>query len=235
MTAFYQVDSVGKSFRGRPVLKAATAWAHAGRITALLGRNGAGKTTLLRIGAGVLTADHGIVRYSGVTYVRPRLSGLAREGLFFLPDRGLVSPRVPVLSQLRAVARRYPGFPVEDALDIVGLGALDRRRTPAMSSGERRRAELAAVLIRRPRCLLADEVLAGIAPRDVELLSEQLRGLAAEGCAIVVTGHDVRPLLALADEAIWVVAGTTHGLGAPAEAVKHDQFRREYLGPGFGA
>ena len=47
---------------------------------------------------------------------------------------------------------------------------------------------------------------------------------------MVVAGHEVPELLALADEVIWMTAGTTHGLGSPAAAVTRDQFRREYLG-----
>ena len=55
---------------------------------------------------------------------------------------------------------------------------------------------------------------------------------AGPGAAIVLTGHEVPDLLALADDVVWLTAGTTHGLGSPAAAITHDQFRREYLGPG---
>ena len=49
-----------------------------------------------------------------------------------------------------------------------------------------------------------------------------------------VTGHEVEDLLAIGDEVIWMVAGTTHVLGTPAEAHAHHQFRNEYLGPKRG-
>ena len=55
--------------------------------------------------------------------------------------------------------------------------------------------------------------------------------MARQGCAIVITGHEVRQLLNTADDIVWMAAGTTHGMGTPAEAVRHEQFRREYLGP----
>jgi len=57
-----------------------------------------------------------------------------------------------------------------------------------------------------------------------------LRARAAAGTAILVTGHEVEDLFDLADEVIWMVAGTTHGLGPPDEAARHHQFRLEYLG-----
>jgi ABC-type lipopolysaccharide export system ATPase subunit len=65
----------------------------------------------------------------------------------------------------------------------------------------------------------------------VERIAPVLRRLAARGCALVVTGHEVPELLTLADEVVWMTAGTTHGLGTAAQAAVHEQFRREYLGP----
>ena len=55
--------------------------------------------------------------------------------------------------------------------------------------------------------------------------------MARQGCALVITGHEVRQLLNTADDIVWMAAGTTHGMGAPEKAVQHEQFRREYLGP----
>ena len=101
-----------------------------------------------------------------------------------------------------------------------------------ISGGEVRRAELALAWSRGPTCLLVDEPLAGLAPKHQETVAEVIRTMAEDGFGVVVTGHDVRPLLALAHEIVWMVAGTTHGIGTPAEARVHEQFGREYLGAG---
>jgi ABC-type multidrug transport system ATPase subunit len=226
----FSADSIGKSFGRRTILKAASVWAREASITVLFGRNGCGKSTLLRIGAGLLRADQGVVHFAGRAYLRPRLPELASRGLFYLPDRDLLSRRLTVREQLRAVEWRFGGGRTDGVVERLGLrGVLDR--TPAeLSGGERRRAGIAAAWIRAPRCLLADEPFAGINPGDAELLSEAFRGLAREGCAIVVTGHEVRQLMDTADDVVWMTAGTTHGVGTPAEAARHEQFRREYLG-----
>jgi ABC-type lipopolysaccharide export system ATPase subunit len=100
-----------------------------------------------------------------------------------------------------------------------------------LSGGERRRADIALAWICAPRCLLADEPFAGIDPADRELIGQVLLELAREGCALVVSGHEVPHLLETADDVVWMTAGTTHGLGAPEAAVMNDQFQREYLGP----
>jgi ABC-type lipopolysaccharide export system ATPase subunit len=112
----------------------------------------------------------------------------------------------------------------------VGLGSRLDTRPGNLSGGERRRAEFAAVLVRRPTCLLADEPFRGIAPKDAEDMTHLLRSCAADGMAVVVTGHEVPTLLASADHVTWCTAGTTYELGPPATATQHESFRRDYLG-----
>jgi lipopolysaccharide export system ATP-binding protein len=232
---FIAVDSLVKSFGGVEVLKCATVWGHAGRMTAILGRNGCGKTTLLRIAAGVLSPDSGTVRLDGQIIERPRLHTLAARGIFFLPTRGLLSPRLRVADQMEsgAWAAGTRGS-LAGVVERFALASLLRNRGAELSGGERRRAEFALAVLCRPRCLLADEPFAGIAPRDLGLISGELRALAAGGCAVIATGHEVPELLGLADEIVWMSGGTAHWLGPTATALEHDQFRREYLGPIYG-
>ncbi len=231
MRPLFAADSIGKSFRGTRVLFAASVWAWPGRITLLLGRNGCGKSTLLRIGAGVLAPDHGVVRLGAGAWERPRLDRLARRGLFYLPDRGLLSRRLTLQQHVAALVWRFKCDDPARALSELDVGSLLDRRVGELSGGERRRAEVALAALRGPICLLADEPLAGIAPTDATTVAGALRRLARSGCAVVVTGHEVPDLLDLADEVVWMTAGTTHGLGGASAAAAHGQFRREYLGP----
>lgn len=234
MKPLFAADSIGKTFGPRTILKAASVWGTPGKITALFGRNGCGKSTLLKIGAGVLRADHGVVHFDGRAYLRPRLPELARRGLFYLPDRDLLSRRLTIGEQLRAVELRFGGARVTEIAERLGIVPVLNRTGVDLSGGERRRAEIAAAWIRAPRCLLADEPFAGINPRDVEVVAAALRELAREGCAIIMTGHEVRQVLDVADEVVWMTAGTTHGIGTAHDARRHEQFRREYLGSQYG-
>ena len=230
MTPLLEIDSVGKRFGARQVLKAASVWAERGRITALFGRNGCGKTTLLRIGVGLLRADHGVVHYDGRALMRPRLHALAGRGLFFLPDRALLPLRYPLGALFRAIEWRFGRGRSAEAVERLGLGPLLDRRPAQLSGGERRKAEIALAWARQPRCLVADEPFGGIEPGDAAGVVEALRSLARDGCALVLTGHEVEQILELADDVVWMTAGTTHGLGTPAQARVQAQFRREYLG-----
>lgn len=101
---------------------------------------------------------------------------------------------------------------------------------PVLSGGERRRASFAVAELIAPHCLLADEPLRDLAPLDAELISTSLRSLQAEGCAIVVAGQELNSLFGLADEVVWVTAGTTHQLGGAAAARGNWQFCRDFLG-----
>lgn len=228
--AVFAADSIGKRFGDRQVLKAATVMAYPGRVTVVLGRNGSGKSTLLKCAVGLVALDDGAVHFAGKVHTRPRLHRLARDGLFYLPERGLLSRLGTVGSQLDAVQWSRHGVVDRGQIDAtLDVGGLLAREPGYLSTGERRRVEVAAALLREPVCLLADEPLQGIAPIDAERIAGALRRLAERGCAILVTGHEVPTLLDTADDVVWVTAGTTCGLGSPAQALAHDQFRREYL------
>ncbi|MGI9181470.1 MAG: MutS-related protein [Longimicrobiaceae bacterium] len=230
VTPLLLADSVGKSYGSRKVLSAASLAVQPGNVTVMLGRNGAGKSTLLKIAAGWIAADHGIVRFRGESYTRPRLHHLAARGLYYLPTHPSLSPAFSVREHLHAVQRRFGIADPVPTIERLQIAPLLDRTPDTLSGGERRRAEVAVALLRRPLCLLADEPLHGIAPRDMEVIGEALRELARGGCGVVATGHEVPTLLALADQVVWVTAGTSYALGSPAEAARDARFRREYLG-----
>lgn len=233
MSYVFSAEGIGRSFGRTEVLKSASLWAAPGRITTLMGRNGAGKTTLMRIAVGVLRGDYGVVRFNGKAWERPRLWELARMGLFYVPQEQLLVGRMTARQHLEALAAVVGSTHVDAAVESTRIGPLLDQRTWELSGGERMRVSLALAMTSRPVCLVIDEPLARVAPKDQDVLSVALRALAGEGCAVVTSGHDARALLALSDDIIWCVAGTTHHIGSPAEAVRHGQFVREYLGPGY--
>lgn len=223
-------DAVSKSYQGRRVLSSGSLRAVPGQLRVLLGRNGSGKSTLIKIASGWIQPDGGSVHFDELAYLSVGLAQLALRGLFYLPDHDLLSSAFSVRAQLEMIRRQFGGAAPAEAAERMGIADRLDQRPWQLSGGERRRAELAAVLVRQPRCLLADEPYRGIDPRDAEHLTATFRGLAASGVAVVVTGHEVPTLLAAADHVTWCTAGTTYELGTPAFAARHEQFQREYLG-----
>jgi len=231
MTVVLRADCIGKAFGGTPVLNAATLRAIAGTVTYLVGRNGCGKSTLLGVAAGVLAPNSGVVSFRDRFVRRPRWHQMAREGFAYLPDRELLSPGRTVRYHLETIRRQFslPGY--EAAVEQRGLGLLLDRACGTLSEGERRRAEVATVLVRRPVCLLADEPYRNLDPADRAIIAAAIRQLANEGCAVVVTGHEVEDLLLSVDAVIWCTDRTTYELGTPREALAHWRFVSTYIGP----
>jgi ABC-type multidrug transport system ATPase subunit len=224
------VDSVGKQFGRRRVLTAASIRAVEGEVRAVIGRNGAGKSTLLRIAAGLLAPDHGIIIWRDARTRRSRLHCLARDGLLLLPADGLLVPGRRLYDQLRLFADVFGNGSVTEALHTMRLDACAAQFVHQLSGGERRRADVAVALVRSPACLLADEVFRDVAPLDSELIGQSLRLLAMNGCAVIITGHEVPYLMRFSDHITWCTSGTTLELGSPAAAERHDAFRAAYLG-----
>lgn len=220
-------DCVTKWYGQRQVLACASLEANSGEIRLLLGRNGSGKSTLMKIACGVLQPTSGTVRLRGRVLERATLPYLARRGVLFLPDRSLLSGRFTVREHIRLFARRF-GTNLDIALPG-GDFTLDQP-VETMSSGQRRRAELALALARQPDCLIADEPIRSLGPIDAASVCEALNELAHRGCAVVVSGHEVPDLLAIATRVVWCTSGTTYDLGTPVEARAHEAFLRDYLG-----
>jgi ABC-type multidrug transport system ATPase subunit len=223
--AVLTADSIGKQFDGRRVLTAATLRVASGEVRGLVGRNGAGKTTLLRIAAGLMVPDSGIVIWRERRMLRARLHRLAREGVLFLPADGVLAPGWRLDEQLRLVAATFPGGSVDAAVDSMRLEDCHARPVHQLSGGERRRANVAVSLIRRPSCLLADEPFRDLAPLDCELIGDALRAFATGGCAVMITGHELPFVMRFADHITWCTNGTTLELGPPAHAERNHAFR----------
>jgi ABC-type multidrug transport system ATPase subunit len=231
VSAVLRADSIGKSYGRRRVLTSAYFEATAGAVTALVGRNGTGKSTLLKIASGWMRADQGMVELRGRRYFRPDPAAMARDGMFFVPiDRSILVPPRTLGHHLDAIEARFGAADRAAVLELLGIAALEGVRCAAFSGGERRRAELALALVRRPSCLLLDEPFRGIDPRDVEVLQRVVRALADSGCAVVITGHELPQILAVADAVVWLRDGTTQALGDAAQAAADWRFGRDFLG-----
>jgi ABC-type multidrug transport system ATPase subunit len=231
MNAALWLEGIGKSIGPRRILSSADLFAAPGMVTALVGRNGAGKTTLLKIAAGWISPDRGAVEFRGGRSERPDPAALARAGLFFLPvDRSILSPSFTLAKHMDAVEARFGRADRATVLERLGIASLERVRCAALSGGERRRAHLAVAMLRRPSCLLMDEPFRGIDPKDTEIVQTVVRELAQEGCAVVITGHEVPTILATAGAVVWLRDETTQALGDPARASEDWRFRREFLG-----
>lgn len=190
--------------QGAAVLRGVDLELRPGEVVALLGPNGVGKTSLLLTLAGLLRAAHGVVEG-------------ARPGMVFQnAEHQFVAHTVR-----DEIAHGLPSeAPVGPALATHRLEHLAGQNPFRLSGGEQRRVSLAAMLAHDRPCLLADEPTLGLDRRDTLATVRALRAVADEGRAVVVSTHDLRTALTLADRAVVLAEGTVLADGPVHEVLK---------------
>lgn len=185
------VDDASYAYGAEPALSGLSLELRRGEIVALIGRNGIGKTTLAKLATGLLEPQSGTVTRSA------RACYLSQD-----PGRYLVTERVENEVALAvggdlARARR--------ALEEVGLAGFEDRHPRDLSSGERERLALAAVLVADPEVLVLDEPTRGVDPARKAELAELLRREASRRATLVVT-HDLVLVGDVADRVVTLGA-----------------------------
>ncbi len=177
-----------------------------GRVVAFLGPNGAGKTTTLRALLGLINPTSGAATIEGSAYAQ--LADPVRTVGAML-DGGMLHPGRKGRDHLRTLARAagLPDARVDELLELVGLGDAGRKRTKGYSLGMRQRLGLAATLLGDPRVLVLDEPANGLDPQGIRWLRDFLRGLAAEGRAVLVSSHVLAEVAQTADEVVVIHTG----------------------------
>ena len=159
-----------------------------GTVTGFLGSNGAGKTTTLRMLLGLVRPDAGTATINGRRYRdldEPlHQVGAVLEASSFYPGR-------TARNHLRIQAMAGQAHPsrIDDVLELAGLAGAAGRRIGGFSLGMRQRLGLATALLTDPEVLILDEPANGLDPEGVRWLRGLLRGLAAEGAAVLVSSH----------------------------------------------
>jgi lipopolysaccharide export system ATP-binding protein len=233
------VDNIGKSFRGRPVVKGVSLRLARGEVVGLLGPNGAGKTTCFYMITGLIPADYGAIYLDGENITAQPMYQRARMGLGYLPQetsifRGMsVGENVMAVVELHLRDRKRAREKVTELLEELHIEHLRNAPAISLSGGERRRVEIARALASEPSFMLLDEPFAGIDPLAIADIREVIAYLKRRGIGILITDHNVRETLDIIDRASIIHAGEVLFEGAPDEIVDDPEVRRVYLGDTF--
>ncbi len=209
-----RVEGVGVWLAGREILHDVTFSLRPGELSGLIGSNGAGKTTLLRVVLGLQRPTTGRVLVAG----RPRARRNPLIG--YVPQKVVLEPDVPLrgrdLVGLGLDGHRW-GFSlpsrqrraaIDGALTAVDATAFADARVGELSGGEQQRILIAHALIARPRLLLLDEPLANLDIRSEQEIVGLLSRLAREqGIAVMISAHDMNPLVSVMDRVVYVARG----------------------------
>ena len=178
-----------------------------GRITGFLGPNGAGKSTTMRLILGLDRPTAGSALIDGRPY-RELRDPLRHVGAL-LEARAVHGGRTAFnhllyLAQTQGVPKRR----VAEVLDLVGLGAVARKRTKGFSLGMGQRLGIAAALLADPSILILDEPVNGLDPEGVVWIRELLKALAADGRTVFVSSHLMNEMAVTADHLIVIGRGS---------------------------
>ena len=175
-----------------------------GQVTALLGPNGAGKSTTVALLLGLAGADEGRVELFGQS---PQVLAARRRIGVMLQSAGLVETlRVRELVELTSSYYSRPRS-LSEVADMAGIGELLRKPYGALSGGQQRRVQFALAICGRPELLFLDEPTTGLDIEAREALWTVVRGLVAEGCAVLLTTHYLEEAEALAHRVAVLMRG----------------------------
>ena len=209
-----------------------------GTVTVLLGPNGGGKTTLLRTLLGLLPPLAGRVLLDGRDMSRLPRAAVARQlayvpqaasGGFAYEVREVVAMgRAARLPLLAAPGRRDRAL-AEAALARLGVGHLAARPVTTLSGGERQLVLIARALVQEAACVVMDEPTASLDFGNQALVLEQVRGLAQNGLAVLLTTHHPDHAFLVADQvALLPRDGSLIGPGAPGTLITAQSLRTMY-------
>jgi branched-chain amino acid transport system ATP-binding protein len=235
-----RIEKVSKHFGGFTALSEVSIEIAKGERFGLIGPNGSGKTTLINCISGSLRNDGGSIVFDGEevsalpAYQRTR-RGIARSFQIPRPFSSM-SVLENLVVPLEYVAHRrslHTSDTSGEAMEILKqMGLAEKAETPSnrLTQVELRKLELARAMAARPRLLISDEAMAGLAPNEVNEVLELLFRLNETGITIIMIEHIMQAVMRFSQRVICLDAGKIICEGAPDEIVANADVQKAYLG-----
>jgi branched-chain amino acid transport system ATP-binding protein len=210
-----------------------------GQRLGLIGPNGSGKTTLIHCISGLHSVDKGSIFFAGREITRAPAYLRARAGIcrsFQIPKpfhsmSVLENLCIPLEYSARSANRGAAlEAEAEAILDLIGLASKARVNPLELTQIDMRKLELARALAGRPKLLILDEVMAGLASSEVDEILSVLRGLNDQGITIIMIEHILRAVMSFSDRLVVLDAGLKIAEGEPAAIISNKDVEKAYLG-----
>jgi lipopolysaccharide export system ATP-binding protein len=245
--ALLEVRGLVKSYGRRKVVDGVSFDVNPGEVVGLLGPNGAGKTTSFRMATGQIVPNDGEVWFDGQDVTTLPMFRRARLGMGYLSQEQSVFRKLTVEQNLlaileampksRSLGRKLTRHERHDRADraLTQFNLQHVRRNPAgrCSGGEKRRLEIARCLVCEPSLILLDEPFAAVDPKTTEDIRKNIRDLAQTGIGILLTDHNVREVLRIADRIFLIVDGKVVTKGTAQQLIRDQIAIDAYLGKSF--
>jgi len=217
-----EVDALVKRFGDLTAVDNVSLKVRAGECLGLLGPNGAGKSTLIRAMVGRVIQDSGQVMVMG----KAAGSTEARMALGWVPQELSIYPRISCRENLGSFGRYYglKGQALKEAVAwCLNWAALEEKQNDVaktLSGGMKRRLNMAAGMMHRPKVVLFDEPTVGVDPQSRNRIFEMIEALRDAGTAIVYTTHYMEEAERLCDRIAIIDHGRIIAEGTKEELVE---------------
>lgn len=242
-----QLAGLGWGVGGATIVEDVTLDVREGEFLAFIGPNGAGKTSLFNLISGLTTATSGTIALDGADLTDRPAHVRARRGIGRTFQTSSLWPGMSVADHVRLAAQAAGGGSyrvwrraspyadeVRGVLERTGLGHRARALASELSHGEKRKLELAVLLVGEPRLMLLDEPMAGVSAEEVPALTELIRTLHRdEGRTVLMVEHHMDVLLGLADRLAVMHHGRLLALDTPEAVTADPTVQQAYLGEGL--
>jgi branched-chain amino acid transport system ATP-binding protein len=237
METLLKITELTKNFGGFTALSGVNLEVSAGERLGLIGPNGSGKTTLINCISGAFNQSQGTIELRGREITRLKAFERARLGI----SRSFQIPRpfasMTVLENLLVPIAFVGGSDgpkeVDEAMTILermGLHSKAQVQSNQLSQVELRKMELARAMAAKPKLLISDEAMAGLAGAEVEEILQILFDLNSTGITVIMIEHIMQAVMKFSQRVVCLDAGKIICQGTPSEIVKDLHVQRAYLG-----
>ena len=236
MTNLLTAKNICKSINDKQILTDVSINIGKGEIVGLLGPNGAGKTSAFYSIAGITKIDSGSIIYNGEEICDLPMHARCQKGLAYLPQESSIFGDLTVSQNLYGTIQLIDQSNDDEVKNIIEKFQLTNildKTGRMLSGGERRKTEIARMLLTSPDLVLLDEPFSGVDPIIVEEIKQILLKLKNDGVSILITDHNVRDTLNICDRSNILFDGSVFMSGDKNEIIANETIVKRYLGKTF--